>query len=972
MAPPRTAELDLQIQSLQAQAARDRRALEALRSLSLSCRGATQYRPIFEAVARELRQVFRFDAFYIAVCDPAKEGHFRAVLMVDEGVHEYCEDEDFGRLTGMVVSSHRPLLFRDLDTERSKFGEAPTTFGHTEKRSRSWLGIPLLVGADSIGVISLQSYEPHLYDEDDTDLLQRFGDVVAVVLENTWLDLQQQALGAALSRQVTERTVELQTLSLIAAELVVQQPLPTLLGHVLDMILPLFHMDAGTVRMYDTVRDELVLLMSRGFSAEYSREAASIPLTETISGIIARENRPLVVEDRLDASTLSYLGPHLPFTSMLGVPLRAGGQVLGSLSMFGHAPHAFAPQVVELAQAVGNQIAIAVENARLFESQKRQIRELNAIGQVGQLISASYDFQEMLDCVQQSVCDLLQPSVFYLLICSPDTKIITHAILLEDGQQLGEAWIGSPPRAGSATAWIFEHAEPLLLQDMQAQMGDLHKRGIFPKPIGTGIESRSWVGVPLRAGGSEPIGVLVLQDYRSYMYDDETVDFLSQIASHLSLGVQKVRLFEERERQLVENARLYEAEQEARRTADTLREVARVLGASFDPREVLELMLRELKNVIAYDSASIMLLDRDILRFAAVQGFDSRLMMREIHIHARVSGAGAVVARREPILIPDVVATKDWMPTPGVPQVIHSWIGVPLISQGRVIGVLNIDSKQIGYFSQRDVDVAQAFANQAAVALENARLYEESITRVEQELEIARHIQSNLFPHVLPQLHGLVVAARCVPARETGGDFFDFVPLAGDRALALFVGDASGKSIPGAMLMAIAHSIVRAESRDRRLPHEVIREANAWISKDVPPRSFVALCYAMLDLDQQRLLISNAGQLTPIRRRADGELFYLETPGPRLPLGILPETRYESLEVAVDHGDLLLMFTDGIVEAQNADHELFGFARLEAILRSYAGDDPHLLIDQITNAITLFCGDVPPHDDMTLLALSIA
>lgn len=1140
MARPRIAELDRQLQSLQAESDRARRALGALHNLSIPSRGATTFRHIFAATERELGQVFSFDACYIAVCDTDQPGMFRAVLMVDEGVAEYTEGDEFGALTGLVIGEGRPLVFRDLDERRAALVESPQGFG-SQKHSRSWLGVPLLVGSAAIGVISLQSYQPAVYDEADVDLLQRLGDVVAVMLENTWLDEQQRALSDALADQVSARTAELATLSTIAAELVLQQPLPVLLRRAIALILPLFGLDAATVRLFDPRADTLELLAQRGFPPEYEQEAAVISTEGTDPGLIVRENRPVTVEHDLYMSALAHVAQHLPFTALLGVPLRIGSRVLGALSLLGREPQQFSPQAVDLAQAIGNQIAIAIENARLFDAQarqigelralgeisraasttldlptllrlvhdevrqfmrldafsmvvydrhrgvvtdgvsidegreyrywhnqpppadsltawvirhrrrlhlrnvaaeigayndirlyqigaerqaaswlgvpllnregavigaifiqgyeigafderdesflesvggqvalhvqnarllaqrERQIGELDAIGQIGQLISASYDFEEMLHGVYETLHQVVKPSVFYLLICDPDTRIVTHAIFIEDGKPVALTWVGKPPAPGSITAWVISQREPLLLQDAGAQREELRARGIEPYLLGPETPVRSWIGVPLLAKEGEPIGVLSLQDYSSHCYDYQTIDFLSQLASHVSLGVQKVRLFEERERQIVENARLYAAEQEARRTADTLREVARVLSTSFDPREVLALMLRELNNVIAYDTASIMLLERDVLRTVARRGSGGQSFLREIPLSGQPSGGGQVVASRAPVLIPDVADSTEWLPSPA--QATRSWLGVPLLVKDQIIGVLNIDSRQPDSFSSRDVEVAQAFASQAAVALENARLYEESVTRVEQELEIARRIQSNLFPHSLPQIAGVEIAARCLPARETGGDFFDFVSLA-DGTLGLFVGDASGKSIPGAMLMAIAHSIVRSEARDHQTPELVMREANAWIAQDVPARSFVALCYATLDVPGRKLALANAAQLTPLRRRAGGALEYLEVPGPRLPLGILPDTAYEALNVSLETGDLLVLFTDGIVEAQN-HHELFGFERLEALLHAHGDEPPHALIERTLAAISAFTAGTPPHDDMTIVALRL-
>jgi serine phosphatase RsbU (regulator of sigma subunit) len=290
--------------------------------------------------------------------------------------------------------------------------------------------------------------------------------------------------------------------------------------------------------------------------------------------------------------------------------------------------------------------------------------------------------------------------------------------------------------------------------------------------------------------------------------------------------------------------------------------------------------------------------------------------------------------------------------------------------------------------------VAETFASQAAVALENARLYAESVTRVEQELEIAHRIQSNLFPRALPQVPGLSLAAQCLPARETGGDFYDCFVL-GDPAetlpdaylevpglapgaaeldgplLAIMVGDASGKSIPGAMLMAVARSIARSEARDHVFPPAVMRETNRWVSHDVPPGTFVALCYATLDPRTRQLAVTSAGQVAPILRRADGSLVYLQPPPPTLPLGIIADIPYSSLELTLAEGDTLVFYTDGVVEAHDTQGQLFGFERFEALLAEHGALPPEEMIERVLLSVGEFSGQAAHHDDMTLVVVRV-
>jgi GAF domain-containing protein len=1115
-----------QLATFRSQWERNQRALDALYNISIACQGSTSFAHIFDAVQRELHAVFMFDACYIALCDPEQPEVFRAVLLVDEGKQEYEENRVSGPLTGALVRERQPLLFRDLAEERQQLGLMPSPFGSKQKQSRSWLGVPLLVGHGAVGVISIQSYQPDLYDESDVDLLQRFGNIVAVAMENAALDQQQHELSTALADQVAARTVELATLSAVAAELVLQQPLPALLDRALELILALFKLDGGTVRRLDEQGEMLVLLAQRGFSDTYTSTAFSLPVSDSRLGVVARENRPVVVSEGVTTPPQAQQNPH-DYVALLSVPLRIGNRVLGTLTLLSSEVRDFAETEIDLAQAVGNQLAIAIQNARLFDERarqinelqalgrisqaasssvdlptfmrlvhaalctvvpfdafamvvcdlakqsvasglrierehehdigdqaldplakrvleqrepyyasehaaergaeswlgvpllngsgaalgvvsvaseqahafdarvetflqnvaaqvslhvqniqlvqqrERQIHELNAIGKIGELISASYQFEDMLQGVYQALCDVARPSVFFLAICAPETRVVTNAIFIEQGERIPIDWDGKPPAPGSLTGWIVDQRQPLLFRDLPRERDHVMALGITPRAIGPERTVHSWVGVPLLAEGGEPIGVISLQDYEVQCYDEQTIAFLSQVASHVSLGVQKVRLFAARERQIEENARLFAAEQMAHRTAETLREVARVLNSSFDTREVLQLVLRELHKVLAYDTASIMLVERNVLRIAAHHGLNiPDHQLGDVLDSAYRSGAAQVVRSSHALYIGDTYAAPEWTHNETSAHV-RSWLGVPLISRGMVLGVLNIDSCQPNSFTLRDIEVAEAFASHAAVALENARLYEESVTRVEQELAIARQIQSNLFPRTLPQYEGLALAASCLPARETGGDFYDVVEL--DGALTGFlVGDASGKSIQGAMLMAIARSVARSEARDHQMPELVMRETNMWIARDIPPRSFVALCYATLDLETRQLVLSNAGQITPLHRHADGRIDYLDVPGPTLPIGIQPDIPYAVREVQLEPGDTVVFLTDGIVEARNSSGELYGFERFERALQAYGDAAPPDLIARVLDDVRGFMDGMPQHDDMTLVVLRLA
>src|SRR5262249_38185368 len=174
------AAIERQRDTFREQQGRYRRALDVLYHVSVACRGRSSFREIFEITYQELRAVFTLDACYLAVCDMSRPDMFRAAYMIDEGQSDYIEHMPYGNLTGLLLARRAPLLFGDLATERVQSVRPGDRFGNLAKLSRSWMGVPLLVGQDAVGVISVQSYTPNLYDEQDLDLLQRMGNVVGV------------------------------------------------------------------------------------------------------------------------------------------------------------------------------------------------------------------------------------------------------------------------------------------------------------------------------------------------------------------------------------------------------------------------------------------------------------------------------------------------------------------------------------------------------------------------------------------------------------------------------------------------------------------------------------------------------------------------------------------------------------------------------------------------------------------------
>ncbi len=595
-----------------------------------------------------------------------------------------------------------------------------------------------------------------------------------------------------------------------------------------------------------------------------------------------------------------------------------------------------------------SELSIALARA---EEAERYAKKMELVSRISLLLNSQLNLQEILDLTTTEVVRLFGAD---------------HVgIMLFDDEKHGDFWgtiVAEYPPA-QAVGIRMRLSENAIIKEFYRTGKPVCITNTEHHPLTVGLEDHfkqlgivSMMIFPL-ISHDRIIGSIGLDCYQSRTFSESEQELLLSVSASVAAAVQ--------------HARLFAAEQEARKTADTLREVARVLSSSFDPNEVLSLILRELQKVVHYHSASIMLLEQRMLRMAAFLGRDNvyTSAAHDAFTPEERSAGWQVVQTGQPLVIPDTLQSPEWSTMPHSSH-IRSWLGVPLIFKGRVLGVLNINGYEVDCFTPHDSQVALTFANQAAVALENARLYQESVTRFEQELAIARQIQLNLFPRSLPTIAGLSLAARCDPARETGGDFYDVFTIR-DRRLAIMVGDASGKSISGAMLMMIARATARSEATDEENPATVVRETNRGVARDIPPNAFVAFCYATIDPYRRVMVLANAGQLSPMRRRRDGSIDYIEVPYPTLPLGIIANTPYEEIDVALAPGDTLLFYTDGIIEAHNAAGELFGFERLEMLLKMYGDAPPQTFVARVMTAINVFVGTMPPHDDMTLVAVRL-
>ena len=308
---------------------------------------------------------------------------------------------------------------------------------------------------------------------------------------------------------------------------------------------------------------------------------------------------------------------------------------------------------------------------------------------------------------------------------------------------------------------------------------------------------------------------------------------------------------------------------------------------------------------------------------------------------------------------------------------LSSELMLPLTYHDEIRGIISFGRKKSGkMFLQEDIDLLKTVTNQSSVALENVKLFEENIekTRMEEELKIAHDIQISMLPDQSPHIEGYSISASSYPAREVGGDFYDFIEIDSEdsKKLGIIVGDVSGKAVSGALVMAASRSIFRVLADSEVSVSDMMLSGNRRLKHDIKKGMFVALVYAMLDPADKTLTIVNAGQTQPIicSKKSEKPLL-IDSEGDRFPLGIIEDCDYQETIVPLTPGDTVVLYTDGIVEAMNEAGEMYGFDQFMKVIEQNCDLDADAFLRKLMSDVTHFVGDAEQHDDLTIVVLKV-
>jgi sigma-B regulation protein RsbU (phosphoserine phosphatase) len=573
--------------------------------------------------------------------------------------------------------------------------------------------------------------------------------------------------------------------------------------------------------------------------------------------------------------------------------------------------------------------------------------QLTTLFALGREVTSVLDLDELLHKIPHLIARLTKFTAFAAYLIDQRTSELTIAYSVGYPDETART-LRVPIGKGLVGAAVAE-GQPILVNDVHAD----------PRYVEAVPGSKAELVVPLRRKG-RVLGALNLLSDTADAFTDADQEILRQFGAHVAVAI--------------ENARLFEHEREYTSTLETLAHIAHEFGAILNVDELLTRIANLTRRVIDYRTFGILLLNEETNELeakVAVRYGDAVSLPRVKVGHGLV---GHAALHKEPVVVPDVHADPRYIK---VVEDVRSELVIPLLVKERCIGVFDLESPEVDAFTKSHVDILTLLASQAAVAIENARLYETiraNEDRLEKELRFAQRVQAALLPTELPaRMKGVDVAARFEPARELGGDLYDFLaPEA--TTLVVAVGDVSGKGVAAALYSAFAGELVRSRTFRRRYtsvrgtPAGVLAATNTILYERQLEEYYCTLCYSLFDLKRRTVTLANSGLPYPIRCR-DGEASQVVLPG--VPLGSFPGSTYDEVTFDLAAGDVFVFFSDGASEAADALGREFGAERLLAVAREQCVQPAKEIVDAIFAAVHDFRGDTPPNDDTTVVVVRI-
>lgn len=823
-------------------------------------------------------------------------------------------------IVGWMRQTKRSLLVQDFQREMKSLPATPRYI--SENPPRSAVFVPLVVGEQVIGSMTIQSFQPAAYTQDHVQTLSLMANQAAVAIANAGLFEQERirARQLALVGQVSRQVAAITELDTLFRQVV----------YLVQEAFAYYHVGIFTI---DPVTELLIFQASTDSSIPLQNYCCQ--LGEGIIGWVGEQGEPLLINDVSQEPRYRFTEIWPKAKAELAVPLRVETKVVGVLDVQSDRIDAFDEDDLFVLQALADQVAVAIRNASLYDLERRRRQMAEIQRELTQVLNSTIELDVLLNLVLVLLSQAINCDTALLLLRSNDTFTIRAA----QGVPAADDWVGHSFMPGESPHLdkLIEARHPLLL------FGDDDNTETDRLDALLGMQVESGLAVPLLAQ-EELLGGLLLLAQTPMPYTPEDAQAAQVFAGQAALAI--------------ENARLYAAQQEEAWVSTALLQVAEAVSSLNTLDEILATIVRITPILVGVDRCAILLWDEQAQAFIPAQQYGLPLDKVEMFWQLRLSPQVIGLEKSE---TSDQSFAKELIPLLSDQDLRI----LPLQTRGEIAGFMLVGHDAELYVgSRRRTNILTGIANQAAIAVESDRLAQEAAEKeiLARELEVAQEIQSSFLPKDYPDLPGWELAAYWEAAHSVGGDFYDFLQFPNGH-IGLVIADVADKGIPAALFMALSRTLVRVSAFTGRGPAKALERANHLILNDTRSDLFVTIFYAVIDPATGQMLYTNAGHNPPLLVRASGEIETLHCRG--IALGVLEEIQLQEKETRLNTGDLLVLYTDGITEAINIAQKEFGVERLSEVARLKRREPALSVLTHVDAAVKAFVADEPQFDDMT-------
>ncbi|HZD59175.1 MAG TPA: GAF domain-containing protein [Anaerolineae bacterium] len=900
--------------------------LQILNAVALEITSRLDLRDILTRVVKSAVDIVGADAGAIGLYDERKE------IIAYPYIYNMPRDlektiiQKGGGLAGHVIESKESVIIEDYPAYERAIKE------FVDAGVKSVAMVPLISKERTLGILSIFRTAPgNKFIERGLWLLEGIGRQAAVALENARLFEKVKESEARLRDQ----NRNLQILSRMALEITSGLELKKFLPTIVRGAVRLADADAGAIGLYDESTDTLTY--EYVYRLPGSLAGVKIKTGVGVTGEVLKTKRPVLINE-------CFLYPGVPVEfldcgvrSVMVAPLMVEDRLIGAL-MVSHlsSVRKFSGNDLSLIEAVGRQAAIAIENSRLFEETKERARRSEAANQISRLISSTLELSEVLHLVINEISRAIGTEAGGIFFYQPDEDMfygqMGYGPVREQIRDLAE-------RAGNFRSAMdaVKTKEPVLIRDARVS-----PRIPFKHVEMFGL--RSVLILPLIVKEKVSGVVALAHTDTEHEFDADQIEFAKSIALQAAIAI--------------ENARLYERIRQSEKEARLLLEASDTLTSALELREVLQRLGQVATEITGLPRGSIQFYEPETedARFVASIGQPNFEVGTEISLPDMGDLLSSMYKQKRTVVIDDFYE-KTPLKEFATELDIKSMLGVPIVLRDEIIGGLFLDVPGVKTrFTPSQIRLAEAIAREAALAISNARLYGKIREAYERERYVADVLQRSFLPERLPEIPYTDLAVYYASASEAakiGGDFYDFIDLP-DTLIGLVVGDVSGKGIEAASTTALAKYTVRSFSYQAKHASSVVELANRVISRDIEPGTFITLVYAIYDWQSGRMLITNAGHPFPIHYAADyGRAHPIENLNAAF--GVLPDLIYTEAVERLAEDDLLVFYTDGLIEARRGS-EFYGTDRLIKMIEESANLSAKEIVASIIADVNAFAG----------------